>query len=252
MSSRALIVSGLVIGLVSLVALSGCASETAGEKVGIGSSEAELRLATPRYLGTIASGETKASDYYRPPRFRAFGFTAKPGDDITVDVKSTYGDAMGWITTSTYDVLAANDDASSSTLDAKVTYKVPSNGTGSGAAATPRNYRIVFRDYDLLDATFTVKLSIASAPEPTTCSYGGQTYQSGASFPSTDGCNTCSCGDGGSVGCTKRACVCNPEAEPWRRYLGTPTTCMTIRYACGTNERSFQNACGCGCEQTVH
>ena len=63
---------------------------------------------------------------------------------------------MGWITTSAFDVLAANDDASLATLDSKVIYKVPA-GTAS------RAYRIVFRDYDLLDATFTVKLTIKSA-----------------------------------------------------------------------------------------
>jgi hypothetical protein len=82
---------------------------------------------------------------------------------------------------------------------------------------------------------------------PVTCSYNGKTYSDGASFPSTDGCNTCTCSASG-VGCTKKACTCNPEAEPNRRYLGTPTTCQVIRYACFVGERSFQNACGCGCE----
>jgi hypothetical protein len=39
-----------------------------------------------------------------------------------------------------------------------------------------------------------------------TCSYGGATYPAGASFPASDGCNTCTCGTNGSVGCTKIAC----------------------------------------------
>ena len=38
-----------------------------------------------------------------------------------------------------------------------------------------------------------------------TCSYNGQTYQDGETFPSTDGCNTCECDDG-NVGCTEKAC----------------------------------------------
>ncbi len=191
----------------------------------------------------IANGETKTNTYYNPPTYRAFGFTAKGGEEITIDVKSVDGDAMGWITTSTFDVLAANDDASSRTLDAKVVYKVPA-GTASKA------YRIVFRDYDLLDATFTVKLTINSAN--VVCSYGGATYKPGDNFAASDECNTCTCSSSGAVGCTKKACVCNPEAEPWRNYAGTPTTCQTIRYSCPANKRSFQNACGCGCELLTH
>jgi len=226
--------------LAGMLAVTGCSSSTeVAPKDNVESYESELRLSSPRYLGQIANGETKTNYYANPPRYRAFGFSAKGGDEITVDVKSAEGDAMGWITTSAFDVLAANDDASRSTLDAKVVYSVP-------AGAASRAYRIVFRDYDLLDATFTVKLSIKRAE--VACTYGGQTYQPGDSFASTDGCNTCNCGTGGSVGCTKMACQCNPEAEPWRNYVGTPTTCMTIRYTCAAGKVSFQNACGCGCE----
>lgn len=238
---------GLAItGLVSaLAALAGCSSAEAPQKEEAESYESELRLAGPRYLGQIANGETKTNYYYNPPKYRAYGFYAKGGDEITVDVKSLEGDAMGWITTSSFDALAGNDDASSSTLDAKVTYKVPA-GTAS------RAYRAVFRDYDLLDATFTVKLTIKSASAPT-CDYDGATYSVGASFPSTDGCNTCSCGPSG-VACTKKACVapCDPDNEPWRNYVGTPTSCQTIRYVCTATQRSFQNACGCGCEALSH
>lgn len=39
------------------------------------------------------------------------------------------------------------------------------------------------------------------------CSYGGATYSPGASFPSSDGCNSCSCGPGGKVECTEKACL---------------------------------------------
>jgi hypothetical protein len=44
------------------------------------------------------------------------------------------------------------------------------------------------------------------ACEDITCSYGGQDYVPGDSFPATDGCNTCTCGTNGLVGCTKIAC----------------------------------------------
>lgn len=38
------------------------------------------------------------------------------------------------------------------------------------------------------------------------CTYEGKSYADGASFPDTDGCNTCTC-SGGSVSCTEKACV---------------------------------------------
>lgn len=41
---------------------------------------------------------------------------------------------------------------------------------------------------------------------PSTCEYDGKVYQHGDSFPSSDGCNSCSC-DAGRVACTLKACV---------------------------------------------
>jgi Pacifastin inhibitor (LCMII) len=41
----------------------------------------------------------------------------------------------------------------------------------------------------------------------TTCRYGNATYAPGQSFPSMDGCNTCSCSASGQVLCTERACA---------------------------------------------
>jgi len=42
-----------------------------------------------------------------------------------------------------------------------------------------------------------------------TCEYGGQTYNEGDSFTATDGCNTCHCVSG-QAACTKIACPPNP------------------------------------------
>lgn len=196
-------VGGFVV-IAGLVGVAGCASEAPASKESIDSSESDLKLSSPQYLGTIADGETKTSSYRNPPRYRAYGFSASGGDEITVNVKSIDGDAMGWITTSGYTVLAANDDASSSTLDSKVVYTVP-DGTATKA------YRIVFRDYDLLDATFSVKLAIKSA-----------------------------------------VVACDPDNEPYRDYKGTPSSCELIRYSCSSGTKSFQNDCGCGCEDLVH
>lgn len=42
---------------------------------------------------------------------------------------------------------------------------------------------------------------------PATCTQDGVEHALGASFASSDGCNTCTCGEGGVVSCTARACV---------------------------------------------
>jgi hypothetical protein len=40
----------------------------------------------------------------------------------------------------------------------------------------------------------------------TTCSYEGEDYEAGDSFPSADGCNSCSCMEDGGIACTLMAC----------------------------------------------
>ena len=39
------------------------------------------------------------------------------------------------------------------------------------------------------------------------CEYNGRRYRVGEGFPSSDGCNTCTCGSSGRVGCTEMACI---------------------------------------------
>jgi len=86
--------------------------------------------------------------------------------------------------------------------------------------------------------------------QPAACTYEGQDYLPGDSFPALDGCNTCSCTDSGMVACTKMACVCNPAAEWWRHYVATDVnTCAVMKYSCQPKTQHFSNECGCGCEQ---
>ncbi len=90
---------------------------------------------------------------------------------------------------------------------------------------------------------------------PRGCDYNGVLQAVGDSFPSSDGCNTCTCMASGGVACTKRACLpsCDPAKEPNRKYVGhSPEQCMLIRYACEPNTNGFSNACGCGCEQAAN
>ncbi|HVJ91264.1 MAG TPA: hypothetical protein VM580_15780 [Labilithrix sp.] len=237
MSLSRFVIAGLLLS--SVAASAGCASEEgAKEEVDLATTQSELKLSGVRYLGWMYNGETRTVSYSNPPAFRAYGFEARGGDEITVNVTSTWGDAMGWITDSTYEILAFNDDASSSTLNSRVRYKVP--------AGTPStSYRIVFRDYGYYTENFTVSLSIRST---VTCSYSGKSYAVGATFPASDGCNTCTCNSTGSVTCTRLSCSCNPANEPWRHYVGTPLQCMQIRFTCPGNMQMFSNSCGCGCQ----
>lgn len=59
----------------------------------------------------------------------------------------------------------------------------------------------------LLASLFLLTALTGCSPGGGACVYDGKSYASGASFPSTDGCNTCSCGVQGEVACTLRACV---------------------------------------------
>lgn len=224
-----------------LVVVAGCSSSKADGKQGdLASAESDLKLSGTKYLGKLSSGQSKTLHYVAPPNYRSFGFDAKGGDEITVDVKSPDGDAVAWITDSSYNVLANNDDANENTFDSHVTYRVP-------ASQAARSFRLVFREYGFDETDFTVSLKVMSAPA--SCTYDGQSYKAGDSFASDDGCNTCSCTETGQTACTKRACVCNPATETDRTYVGTPDQCMVIRYSCQVGQVPFSNACGCGCEK---
>lgn len=49
---------------------------------------------------------------------------------------------------------------------------------------------------------------------PAKCKVGDKTYSAGESFPSEDGCNTCSCSPLGTVACTEKACFkCTQDSD---------------------------------------
>jgi hypothetical protein len=83
-----------------------------------------------------------------------------------------------------------------------------------------------------------------------TCEYAGETYRIGDRFPSTDGCNSCSCTHSG-ISCTALACVPNDalfDADP--AYCG-PTNGCPVGPACGSiccgpGERCTNGVCQCG------
>ncbi|EYF03287.1 hypothetical protein [Chondromyces apiculatus] len=57
----------------------------------------------------------------------------------------------------------------------------------------------------LIPALLTGCVIVSSGDDA--CSYGGETYDEGESFPAEDGCNTCSCDSDGSVLCTQIGCT---------------------------------------------
>jgi Kazal-type serine protease inhibitor domain/Pacifastin inhibitor (LCMII) len=80
------------------------------------------------------------------------------------------------------------------------------------------------------------------------CEYEGRRYEVNQSFPSPDGCNTCSCGANGSIACTLKACACDYSA-PGRTWVAkSAEQCKAVKFACPTGQRPFFDACGCGCE----
>jgi hypothetical protein len=99
------------------------------------------------------------------------------------------------------------------------------------------------------------------------CLYGGEHHDVGDSFPSDDGCNSCSCTAGGQVACTLRACTnacggltglpcrddhyCNfpPDAicgaaDGTGTCEEVPTVCTDqFDPVCGCDDTTYGNAC---------
>jgi len=99
------------------------------------------------------------------------------------------------------------------------------------------------------------------------CVVDGEEHAVGESFPSSDGCNTCSCSSNGQVACTLRACVaicggiagltcpedqyCNFSEEARCGAADATGTCVEkpgactreFRPVCGCDDQTYSNAC---------
>src|SRR5579859_7429384 len=105
-------------------------------------------------VGSLDYGQT--SDpvaYHNPPRYRAFKFGGQPGDKVIIDVTSADGDAVAWLTDNSFKTLAKNDDYGDS-LNSHIEATLPGNSNPDIIT-----YYVIFRDYWLNDATFTVSLA---------------------------------------------------------------------------------------------
>jgi hypothetical protein len=187
-----------------------------------------------RVVGSLAYGDSESWDYRNPPRYPAFKFYGRKGDPVSIDVHSGR-DAVAFLLDGSYNIVGyGDDDLEHDTLDAHIETTLRSTGS----------HYIAFREYYARSTAFRVVLK--SGPDKV-CSYDGTSYSEGESFPSLDGCNTCTCGADGSVPCTKR--LCDSCDQPGRDYVSRDASdCARLRYFCIATMKSFSDACGCGCE----
>jgi hypothetical protein len=117
-----------------------------------------------KLVGSLSYGQTSATvSYTKTPRYRAFKFGGKKGDNVTISVHSTNGgDSLAWLLDNSFRTIASNDDADSSTLDSKIVATLPGNTNPDIIT-----YYIVFRDYWLSSAKFAVTLQ--GVPDYTSC-----------------------------------------------------------------------------------
>ena len=112
-----------------------------------------------KLLGSLDYGQSAASaKYTHSPRYRAYKFGGNEGDRVDVWVRSNDGDAVAWVLDNSFQVVASNDDADDTTLDAHVVTTLP--------ASDSITHYIVYRDYSLATAHFSVDL--AAQPTCTT------------------------------------------------------------------------------------
>lgn len=71
---------------------------------------------------------------------------------------------------------------------------------------------------------------VETTPTPVssaTCTLNDKTYQIGESFPSADGCNTCSCTSDLNIACTEKACAPTPTSIATKSATKTTNSAST-------------------------
>ncbi|MGI8742680.1 MAG: hypothetical protein ACR2NN_08930 [Bryobacteraceae bacterium] len=97
-----------------------------------------------KIIGPIDYGQTSPAVHYRnPPKYRAFGFNARPGDHVEIWVHARQGSPEAFLTDSAFTSIAGGNARFSATIpqDSK-----------------PATYYIVFRDMKSNSGNFTVEL----------------------------------------------------------------------------------------------
>lgn len=100
-------------------------------------------------------------------------------------------------------------------------------------------------------ASLAAALGLAACDDPAAdvCVVDGVSHPVGSTFPSSDGCNTCSCGADGLVACTARACVTSCQYDGHTYAIGAqfPATdgCNTCTCEASGLASCTERACTC-------
>ncbi|HVJ18289.1 MAG TPA: hypothetical protein VM686_22875 [Polyangiaceae bacterium] len=79
-----------------------------------------------------------------------------------------------------------------------------------------------------------------------TCEWNGQIYEAGDTFPAGDGCNSCSCGPDGSVGCTLAICdQCSESQAAYSAAFDEAKACDPMQPDPCSESVSVGLVCGC-------
>jgi hypothetical protein len=97
----------------------------------------------------LGYGKTSSPVKVRANSYGWFQLSGNVGDDVSIWVRSSNGDAVAFLLDANDDVLAVGDDAEYGTSDAHLTATLPADGT----------YLIAFREYAYSAASFTVALT---------------------------------------------------------------------------------------------
>lgn len=140
------------VGAVALSGLMGCGKPAPDVDLNAQEVRTIQFAKQTKMVGSLDYGQKATADYTRKPRYRAFKFGGQKGDQVDIWVRSQDGDAVAWLVDNAWHVIAMNDDAGDST-DAHLTATLPGNQEPDIVT-----YMIVFRDYYLDKASFTVSL----------------------------------------------------------------------------------------------
>jgi hypothetical protein len=150
-----------------LLGVYACNRSSGDGDAAVGTGPEMLRALRPEeVLGALAYGETsRPTPYSNPPRYRAYFFVGVAGDSVDLWARSSDGDAVMWLATSTFKAIAFDDDADASTHDAHIATMLPESGT----------FYVVFRERDLEPATFSVTLAGSPANDAGNAGDAGDT-----------------------------------------------------------------------------
>lgn len=132
------------------IATTGCGDSDAD------ADDSDLSATSIQVIGGFSNGDPASFpiNYTSTPRYRAFSFTAQKGDVVHFRVKQMDGgDAYAYLLTSTFGVLARNDNENTTTKDAYLTATI----------AAPGKYFVAFREKAYRTRKFTINFAMDEA-----------------------------------------------------------------------------------------